>query len=339
MTTPPRSTEFELIARHFAPLASSAPEAGNLLDDAALLRVAAGQDCVVSTDTIVEGVHFLAGEDPEVIAARLLAVGFSDIAAMGAAPTVYTVSLALSQALQGDALEAWLSRFAAGLREAQEALGAVLIGGDTVVAPGPVVLTLTAFGSVDAGMALRRSGARPGDDIWVSGTIGDAALGLAVMLRMLSVEEPEARALLTERYRRPTARIALGRAIAGLAHAAADVSDGLIADLGHICTASSVDAVVHAPAVPLSAPAAAIVAADSARLRDVLSGGDDYELVFTAPAAAAADIRDRAARLRVPVTIVGRIENGEQDANAHDVRVLDSQGKRMRLIRTGYRHV
>jgi thiamine-monophosphate kinase len=332
-------TEFAIIARHFAPLAAAAPGAGGLLDDAAVLTPRAGRDLVVTTDSIVEGVHFLSGEDGATVARRLLAVGFSDIAAMGAAPTAYTVALTLPNTLRGAALETWLASFAAGMRAGQEELGASLVGGDTVVAPAPLTLTLTAFGDVPSGKALRRAAAVPGDRVWVSGTIGDAALGLKVLRGDLAVDAPAHRAELVQRFRRPTARVAVGRAIAGLAHAAADVSDGLLADLGHICTASGVDADLAAASVPLSAAARFVLDTDPGLFPTILSGGDDYELVFTAPVAASAAIAAAAARLRLPLTEIGRITARTTSEGPPQVRVIDANGARLRLDRTGFTHL
>ncbi len=331
-------TEFEIIARYFAPLAAATPEACGLLDDAAVLAPRAGRDLVVSTDSIVEGVHFLAGEDGATVALRLLAVGFSDIAAMGAVATAYTVAMTLPKALRGEALTTWLASFAAGLQAGQEELGARLIGGDTVVAPAPLTLTLTAFGEVPSGGALRRAAAVPGDRIWVSGTIGDAALGLMVLRGDLTIDAPPHREHLVGRYRRPSARIAVGRAIAGLAHGAADVSDGLLADLGHICTASGVDAELTADAVPLSAAARTAMLTTPNLLPTILSGGDDYELVFTAPAAATGAIRAAAADVGVALSDIGRITARAGGAAAH-VRVIDANGARLRLDRTGFTHL
>ena len=338
MTNRPAPTEFEIIARYFAPLAAAEPGAGDLLDDAAVLQVQAGKDLVVSTDTIVEGTHFLPDEDGATLALRLLAVGFSDIAAMGAQATGYTVSLTLPRDLRGGALESWLAGFSTGLQEGQTRLGAVLIGGDTVVAPTPLSLTLTAFGEATPGRALRRAGAVAGDVVWVSGTIGDAALGLRVLRGELAVDDAETRSALIGRYRRPTARLALGGALVGLAHAAADVSDGLVADLGHICKASRVAAVVEAPDVPLSPAARAVLAGEPSLLPIMLAGGDDYELVFTAPPSASTALHGLAARLGLPLTRIGRIVPADEAA-APPVRVIDASGRFMHLAQAGYAHL
>lgn len=339
MSQAPDLSEFSIISRYFAPLAATCVPAFGLTDDAAVLAPQAGWDLVVSTDTIVEGVHFLAGEDAEVIAERLLAVGFSDVAAMGAVATVYTLSIALPRGLTGDALAAWLARFSRGLAAGQARLQATLAGGDTVVTPGPLTLTLTAFGEVERGGALRRSGARPGDRVYVSGTIGDAAFGLAVARGGLDwVAGTHCRHLM-DRYRRPTPRMDLGRQLAGVAHAAADVSDGLIADLEHICHASGVGACVHAARVPLSPAAAAVVAADPNGLATALTGGDDYELVFTVPPEAASTVAAAARRLSLPLTEIGEIVDPPAAPSARPVQVVGRDGASLTLPSAGYEHL
>ncbi|HIJ63338.1 MAG TPA: thiamine-phosphate kinase, partial [Rhodospirillaceae bacterium] len=253
--------EFSLIARLFAPLAAGAPGALGLTDDAALIEGPAGRQWAVTADALVAGVHFFADDPPDLIARKLIRVNLSDLAAMGAKPC----GAFLCACFPRDTGTAWLDRFATGLKSDCEEFGIALMGGDTVATPGPLTLALTAFGDVPAGQALLRSNARSGHDIWVSGTIGDAALGL----RGLTGEGP-ADPHLIDRYRLPQPRIALGLALHGLAQAAMDVSDGLVGDLGHICRASGVGAVLRADLVPLSQPAAA-----AQDLALVLTGGDD----------------------------------------------------------------
>ena len=298
--------EFALIRRHFAPLATT-PAALGLGDDAAVLAVEAGFELVVTTDTLVAGVHFLDGDPAETLGHKLLAVNLSDLAAMGAEPVAYLLSVAVPRGWSADAGDAWLAAFARGLEALQRAAGITLIGGDTVAAPHDLALGLTAIGRVPAGHALRRSGARPGDVVWVSGAIGDGALDLAVLRGELPEVPPSAAAALVERYRRPSPRLALGRRLVGLATAAADVSDGLIADLDHICEASGVSAELVLDRLPLSEAAAAVVGAARSRLVDLAAGGDDYELVFTAPPTAADAVIEAAAAASVGVAEVGRI--------------------------------
>ncbi len=333
-----RVDEFELIARHFRPLAEGESGALGLLDDAAIITVPAGRALIVTTDGIVEGVHFPAGEDPSVVAWRLLAVGLSDLAAMGAEPFVYTLALAIPKRWRARARERWIAAFSRGLAAAQAELAAVLVGGDTVATPGPLTLTVTALGQAAEGRALRRSAAKPGDAVFVSGSIGDAALGLEAIndgLRDLSDSQRQA---LIDRFRRPQPRLRLGLRLVGLVHAAADVSDGLIADIGHICVSSGVSATVEMSRVPLSAAAAAAVAADPARWRLVLTGGDDYELAFTAPPAAEATLAAIADDVGVPIRRIGRIDAIEADAARPGVHVIAADGRDVVFESTGFRH-
>ncbi len=328
MKRPTRSSEFDLIRRFFAPLASGEPGAFALRDDAAVLTIEAGLRLVVTTDTMVSGVHFLANDPPALIANKLLRVNLSDLAAMGAVPFAFTLNTALPAEID----DTWLADFAAGLGEDQMRYGVSLVGGDTVAIPGPLTLTLTAFGKVEKGRELRRASAQPGDDIYVSGTIGDAALGLLVLTGALNgLSESEA-AELAGRYHKPEPRIALGRGLAGLAHAACDISDGLIADLGHICEASGMAAVIDAAKIPLSPAARAALAIDGGLLKTVLGGGDDYELLFSAPAEKAPEITKMSANLGIPVSAIGVIVSGA------GVTVKDAEGNALDIQNRGYRH-
>jgi thiamine-monophosphate kinase len=319
---PGRLGEFELIDRLLKPLAAGYPGALGLTDDAALVRVPQGSELVIAKDGIVAGVHFLEDDPPELIAGKLLRVNLSDLAAMGATPLGYLTVLARPPGLT----DAWLRRFANGLATDQKRFGLHLLGGDTVSTPGPLTLTLTILGTVPEGQALRRSGARPGDEVWVSGTLGDAAMGLRV-LRGLALPEDEALQL-SDRYRTPQPRLELGRALLGLATAAMDVSDGLAADLGHIAATSRVAAVIEIERLPLSAAVRGCPGAREA----ALTGGDDYELLFTAPPTAAPRLEDLARSLRLPLTRIGRIEGGA------GVRVLDRAGAPIELSKLGWRH-
>ena len=322
--------EFERIARHFAPLAAAEPGAFALADDAAVIAVDAGCRLVVTTDTMVAGIHFRPQDPPEVIAAKLLRTNLSDLAAMGARPAAYTLSAALNETVDTD----WLDRFCRGLADDQARFALTLIGGDTVATPGPLTLTLTALGSVGEGRELRRSVAVPGDTVYVSGTVGDAALGLKVVEGALSEMEPERARELTERYHCPWPRVSLGLGLAGVGHAVVDVSDGLVADLGHICDASGVDATIEAADVPLSDAARAAVALDGTLMLTVLAGGDDYELLITAPRDSAAALQRISGEAGVPLTAIGRIFEGK----GAGVRVLDAVGREIVLGETGYRH-
>lgn len=330
--------EFEIIGRFFVPLSRGEPGAFDLTDDAAVLSVTPGYSLVVSTDTIIAGAHFLAEDTAADIAAKGLAVAFSDIAAMGASATSYTLSLSLPRAWDSRQIESWLRPFAEELRVEQQAMGVVLIGGDTVATPGPLSLTFTVFGMIRAGCELRRSTARPGDLVYVSGNIGDGALGLSGLqggLQELNEAQREALAL---RFRRPRPRLALGPLLGGVAHAAADISDGLVADLGHICDASGVQATIDVGRIPLSEPARAALRTNPRRLVQVLTGGDDYELVFTAPSVAAEDIARIATRVDLALTAIGRITERKTMGAGPAVLVVGEDGRILDLAAGGFSH-
>ena len=278
---------------------------------------------------MVAGVHYPEGEEPSILARRLLRVNLSDLAAMGADAAAYALGLALPE----DAGDAWVEAFAAGLAQDQAAFGVALIGGDTVATEGPTVLSLTAFGTVAEGDAcLTRSGAAEGDDIYVSGTIGDAALGLRAVRGALAALAPEDRAELAERFRLPEPRLALGAALVDVATCAIDISDGLIADLGHLCTESGVGARIAVDAVPLSKPARRAIDAGDAAITDLVTGGDDYELLFCAAPPARGTVDALGHRLGLAVTRIGAIERGE------GVTVTDADGQPLALGRAGYTH-
>jgi thiamine-monophosphate kinase len=318
--------EFERIRRFFAPLAG--PGGLGLLDDAALIECPAGQQLVVTTDAIVEGVHYLPEDPPDLVARKLLRVNLSDLAAMAARPLHYLLTTALPASLG----EEWLDRFAQGLGEDQRRYAVDLVGGDSVMTRGPAVLSLTAIGAAAAGAEVRRRGARSGDVVWVSGTIGDAFLGLAALRGGHPGLAAEYRAALIARFRLPEPRVELGPQLAGIANAMIDVSDGLLADLGHICEASNAAAVVELTALPLSPATQALVAAEPAVRPLLAAGGDDYELLFTAPANAAAAIAGLSARLGLPITPIGRIEEGA------GVRLVDADGRAIAVAAAGWRH-
>ena len=326
-----RPGEFEIIETYFAPL-SKEPGAFGLKDDAALIAVEPGEDLIVSTDTIIAGVHFLPADPPDLVATKLLAVNLSDLAAMAAEPMAYMLAAAWSD--ETDA--SWLGRFADGLKQAQETYGVSLYGGDTVATIGPTTLTLTAIGVVGKGRELRRNGANAGDGLYVSGTIGDAALGLMCLRHGINGLAELTAEFLIERYRRPQARVALARELSGLATAAIDVSDGLIADLEKLTAASGTSALVAVSKVPLSKAAQAAVDRSAELIEVVLTGGDDYELLFTAPASRETNIRDLAAHVALPLTRIGDIN--EYRGNDRSVRVVDNAGLEISLPQSGYRH-
>jgi len=319
----PRSlNEFELISRYFAPL--SGREGLGLLDDAACLKPPVGQDLIMTKDMIAADVHFLRDDDPFDIAWKLLAVNVSDLSAKGAKPWVYLLGFGLS----GQEDDQWLSRFAQGLKEAQQAFGIHLAGGDTIATAQSLCLSVTAVGLVAEGQMLARSGAEVGDAIYVSGVLGEAALGL----RQAKAELPKDLQDFTKAYFRPEPRVALGQALVPVAHSCADISDGLIADLGHICKASQKGAVVYLDQLPIvqNLPPFNL----SERDLRILSAthGDDYELVFTLPKAREDVLFTLSKDLGLKLTRVGEIIEG------CDVKLVDSQGHDVPIETAGYRH-
>lgn len=322
-----RPSEFELIAKLFAPLAT-APGAFALKDDAAVVPARAGCDLVATTDALVEGVHFLRGDPPDTIARKALRVNLSDLAAKGAEPDCYLMVLSLPQEIDTE----WLGEFVRGLGEDQGAYGISLLGGDTTATPGPLTIAITAFGHVPGGAMIRRDGARPGDLVFVSGTIGDGGGGLAVSRgggeNLCAAQRDE----LIARYRLPIPRLALGRGLRAIASAALDVSDGLVADLGHIAETSSVRIAIEARRVPLSPALVALWGEDARAVVRAATAGDDYEIAFAAPPSAEAAIMDAARLAAVPVTRIGRVEPGS------GVALLDADAREIAVARAGFTH-
>ncbi len=315
--------EFELIRSILAPLAEAGPPAFGLRDDAAILTPPPRTELVLAKDMMVAGVHFFPDDAPELVARKLLRVNLSDLAATGATPVGYLLGLAFADGID----ESYARRFAHGLARDQQEFGCRLLGGDTVAGAARLVLSLTALGHVPAGAALHRAGATPDDLVFVSGTIGDAALAL-LALRGAGIADP----VLTDRYYLPTPRLALGAALRGIATAAIDVSDGLAADLGHLCRESGVGAEVEVARLPLSPAVRARLDADPRLIATVLSGGDDYELLFTAPAARRREIEAAAVRAGVAVSEIGRITAQE------GVSIRDGDGSLIPLDRPGFEH-
>ena len=312
--------EFELIARYFTrPAAKAVLGVG---DDCALLQPSPGMHLAISTDMLVAGRHFFADVDPFTLGHKALAVNLSDLAACGARPMAFTLALSLPQAE-----DAWLAPFAQGLWALADAHGCELIGGDTT--HGPLNICITVFGEVPAGQALLRSGARPGDDLYVSGTLGDARLALEMLQGRLQLPAPLLAAA-RQRLEMPTPRLALGQALRGVASAAADISDGLLGDLGHILQRSKVGATLHTDiAITLIAAYARSAGVNATfehavdrplALQCVLAGGDDYELVFTAPPHQRAAVQAASTASGTPVTRIGQI-----DATP-GLRLIDAHG-------------
>jgi thiamine-monophosphate kinase len=318
MTDSDLPAEFALIARHFRPLAG--PGALDLRDDAALLAPPAGRELVLTVDAMIGGVHFLPDDPPDLIGRKLLRVNLSDLAAKGATPLGYLMTVAAPR----DTPDAWFAAFAAGLAQDQQEFAVTLLGGDTTSTPGPIALSLTILGHVAPGTMVRRAGARPGDDIWVSGTIGDGALGLAVAQGRLS--DPSGH--LHRRYLLPQPRV--GLAIAGVASAGMDVSDGLVQDLGHLCRAGNLAAEIDAALVPLSSPAQQV---GPDWLPTILTGGDDYELLLAVPPDREAALRAVAQAADIPVTRIGSFRAGPPG-----VMVRGPDGKALFLARGGWSH-
>jgi thiamine-monophosphate kinase len=312
-------SEFDLIQRFF-----TRPSPRTILgvgDDAALLHVADGMELAVSTDMLVSGTHFFPDADPYFLGHKTLAVNLSDLAAMGAAPRWATLAVSLP-----NADENWLQRFSAGFFALAEEHGVELVGGDTT--RGPLNLCVTIMGEVPKGKALRRSSAKVGDDIWVSGTLGVAALGLAHLQGKITLPENDRLSCLAALHQ-PQPRVALGTALRGIAHSAIDISDGLLADLGHILESSNVGAELQFVAIP---KIAAQDLDESLYRHCVLSGGDDYELCFTAPAARFGEIADIASKLQLPLARIGSINAGQ------NCTVRTAEGGVLKIKESGYDH-
>jgi thiamine-monophosphate kinase len=324
------SAEEVLVARYFRPLAKH-PGAFNLLDDAAALAPSPGSDLVVTTDGVIAGVHFFADDPPDSIGRKALRMNLSDLAAKGAKPVCFLLSLALSAAAD----EAWLAAFAHGLGDDAERHGCPLLGGDTDRTPGPTSASIVAFGEVPHGRMVRRSTARPGDCVVVTGTIGDAALGVDLRRdRRLSARwrlNEAMTAYLEQRYLLPQPRNALAEAVLHHAAAAMDVSDGLAGDLAKLCRASAVAAEIDVGRVPLSDAARAALAAAPALIETALTGGDDYEIVLTLAPEKLPAFSATAQAANVPVTEIGRIKEGEGARFLH-------QGKPLTFARPSYSH-
>jgi thiamine-monophosphate kinase len=310
--------EFVLIARHFRPLAG--PGARDLQDDAAVIMPPPGRELVLTCDAMVGGVHFLTDDPPDLVGRKLLRVNLSDLAAKGAEPIGYLMTVSTPRSTPDE----WFAGFAAGLALDQREYAVTLLGGDTTSTPGPISLSLTILGHVAPGQATHRAGARAGDGIWVTGTIGDGALGLVVARGRLT----DPTGYLLNRYRLPQPRI--GLAICGIVSAGMDISDGLVQDLGHICRASGLTAEIDASLVPLSDPARA---AGPGWLGTCLTGGDDYELLLAVPPSQEPALKSAAVQAGIPVKCIGHFRAGPPE-----VIVRGTDGTPMDFRSGGWSH-
>jgi thiamine-monophosphate kinase len=330
--TKPQSAEERLIARYFKPLATH-PGAFGLSDDAAAIAPPAGCDLVLKTDGVIAGVHFFPDDPPDTVARKVLRMNLSDLAAKGATPLGFLLAVALPQGTE----EAWLAGFARGLGEDAELFGCPLLGGDTDHTPGPISVSVAAFGAVPHGKMVRRAGATAGDRVVVTGTIGDAALGLALRRDSSTAKRWELtrdqQDHLTSRYRVPQPRNAIAEILRAHASAAMDVSDGLAGDLAKLCRASGVAAEIACADVPLSDAARMALAKEPVLIETIVSGGDDYEILATVPPGKVAAFKQQASGAGVNVTEIGKVSAGRGEA-----RFLGPDGKPLALAHASYSH-
>ncbi len=320
--------EFAAIARYFRPLTEGRPEALNLLDDAARIAVPSGYELVITSDALQEGIHFFGNESPAHIAQKSLRVNLSDIAAKGASPYAYFLTLGIPPR-HG---ENWLARFVEGLRHDQSRFGIFLAGGDTTRSTTQLTISITALGLVPKGAMRLRSGARAGEGVYVTGTIGDSALGLSVLNGASSHLSSPQKVFLTQRYFLPEPRTALAEALRTYATSAMDISDGLVQDAAKLCAASALSCDIAMQHIPLS-PAATAWLKDGGAMEMLLTGGDDYEILFTAPVAHEAALNQVSHATQIPITRLGVMQEG-----GGGVRILDAAGAPMQFIRKGWSH-
>ena len=323
--------EFERIKAYFAPLTGGKDKAafGNaldLLDDAALLAPPADEEIVITKDMVVEGVHFLPKTPPDLVARKALRMNLSDLAAKGAVPAGYLLACAWPKSWT----DAHIKLFADGLKKDQEEFNVTLLGGDTVSIDGPMVCSITCLGTVHHGGMIKRASAHPGDDVYVTGTIGDAYLGLKLLKQNKPMQDRDANEkYLIGRYLLPKPRTALNPSLRKRASAAIDISDGLIADAGHIATASRQGITIEASKIPISKQAAA----HARNKLSLFTGGDDYELLFAAPKLSADALTELAERHRIRLTRIGTVTDGT------GVTLLDNHGDPIEVKKSGYKHI
>jgi thiamine-monophosphate kinase len=324
-----RPNEFGLIAKYFAPLAGEG--AFGLLDDAALMQVPEGKQLVVTQDALAAGVHFFADDPPHLIAKKALRVNISDLVAKGATPFAYSLALGLDEAWT----ESWIAEFARGLAEDQAEFDITLTGGDTFRSPGGVTLSVTAFGLIDPDKYTSRLGAQVGDALFVTGTIGDAALGLKAVLEELDLLELTAQETnhLIDAYLLPQPTLPMADIIGTYASASMDISDGLLGDLEKLCTASGVGAEVKREDIPFSQPVKTLIQANPDCLETALTGGDDYQLLFTIPTDKLDAFHQAIQALPTKVSKIGVVNDA-----ANGVRLLDNMGERLSFDTTSYKH-
>jgi len=313
--------EFDLISTYFSPLAG--PEGLGLIDDAACVPASSSEDFVITKDLLVENVHFRSQDPINLIAYKSLAVNISDCVAKGAKPYLYWLGLALPKDIKND----WMQQFSSGLSEAQAAFGCKLAGGDTTATSGPIVISITLMGKVPKGQMLKRAGAQVGEDVYVTGTLGDAALGLWC----LKNEKPEASSLIAA-YQKPSPPFIFAQALCGLATSSADVSDGLIADADHIARVSGVGMELPQNDLPISAETGSLLENEPSLWPKVWAGGDDYQTIFTAPIHLREKIMLLSKKLKTRVSMIGKVTRGQ------GVLLLDKRGQTVQVTARGYTH-
>lgn len=318
--------EHERIARFFAPLAAAETGSFNLTDDAAMLAPPPGKKLIITTDSVIRGIHVPKNAKPAQMARKLMRRNLSDLAAMGATPWRYTLNIHTPPTMKND----WFAEFATALADEQKRYGLLLVGGDTTSGKGPITVTMTCMGLLEGAPLLRR-GAKPGDALYVSGTIGDAAIGLHVILRKLEVAKVE-KVWFRERYFTPEPRLALGQKLQGVASAVIDCSDGLLADAAHVAEVNNVRIMIEREAIPLSPAAATLVAQDPIHWQTIIGGGDDYELVFTAPWSALERIKKLSTTLNLALTRIGSVTAGS------GIVLLDVKGQELGVTARGWEH-
>ncbi len=318
------SGEFDIISRYFAPLSTKVGL--GLLDDAAVLTPPKDKDLVFTKDALVADVHFFPNDPAALIAQKAMRVNLSDLAAMGAMPLGYLLALALPKSMKNR--DQWLESFASGLAKDQTVFGWSLFGGDTVSTSGPLTITITAIGTVNHGAALKRDGAKIDDDIYVSGNLGDAALGLKCLTGDITPKNIS----LIDRYHLPQPRLRLGQKLFNIASAAMDISDGLLGDIGHICALSELGAEIEEKLIPRSLPAGKILESFPSYKHLVWSGGDDYELLFTAPRNMVDKIKTISGLIDCPITKIGRMTKKK------DITIMSENGCDLINKEQGFRH-